>query len=63
MILPRWNICPGKNHAAELGQGRDPDRTDSQGAEYHTPNQADLVFTVSVQGHGKYPLEPVLENP
>lgn len=28
-----------------------------------TPNQADLVFTVSVQGHGKYPLEPVLENP
>ena len=28
-----------------------------------TPDQADLVFTVSVQGHGKYPLEPVLENP
>lgn len=28
-----------------------------------TPNQPDLVFTVSVQGHGKYPTEPVLENP
>ncbi len=28
-----------------------------------TPNQADLVFTVSVQGHGKYPMDQVLENP
>ena len=28
-----------------------------------TPDQPDLVFTVSVQGHGKYPTEPVLENP
>ena len=28
-----------------------------------TPDQADLVFTVSVQGHGKYPAEPVLSNP
>lgn len=28
-----------------------------------TPNQSDLVFTVSVQGHGKYPAEPILENP
>ena len=28
-----------------------------------TPDQADLVFTVSVQGHGKYPAEQVLENP
>lgn len=28
-----------------------------------TPDQMDLVFTVSVQGHGKYPSEPVLENP
>ena len=25
--------------------------------------EEDLVFTVSVQGHGKYPTEPVLENP
>ena len=28
-----------------------------------TPDQADLVFTVSVQGHGKYPMDQVLENP
>ena len=28
-----------------------------------TPDQADLVFTVSVQGHGKYPADPVLEHP
>jgi len=28
-----------------------------------TPNQPDLVFTVSVQGHGKYPTEKVLQNP
>lgn len=28
-----------------------------------TPDQSDLVFTVSVQGHGKYPTDPVLENP
>lgn len=28
-----------------------------------TPEQPDLVFTVSVQGHGKYPTDPVLEDP
>ena len=28
-----------------------------------TEGQPDLVFTVSVQGHGKYPTEPVLKNP
>lgn len=28
-----------------------------------TPEQADLVYTVSVQGHGSYPTEPILENP
>ena len=28
-----------------------------------TPDQPDLVYTVSVQGHGKYPTEPVLEDP
>lgn len=28
-----------------------------------TPDQPDLVFTVSVQGHGKYPTEEVLQNP
>ena len=28
-----------------------------------TEDQPDLVFTVSVQGHGKYPTEPVLEDP
>lgn len=28
-----------------------------------TPDQMDLVFTVSVQGHGKYPAEPLLEEP
>ena len=28
-----------------------------------TEDQADLVFTVSVQGHGKYPTEQVLEDP
>ena len=28
-----------------------------------TEGQPDLVFTVSVQGHGKYPTEPVLEKP
>ena len=28
-----------------------------------TENQADLVFTVSVQGHGKYPTEQTLEDP
>ena len=28
-----------------------------------TEGRPDLVFTVSVQGHGKYPTEPVLENP
>ena len=28
-----------------------------------TPDQPDLVFTVSVQGHGKYPTEQVLEHP
>jgi hypothetical protein len=28
-----------------------------------TPNQPDLVFTVSVQGHGKYPKTQVLEDP
>ena len=28
-----------------------------------TEDQADLVFTVSVQGHGKYPMEQKLQNP
>lgn len=28
-----------------------------------TEEQPDLVFTVSVQGHGKYPVDPVLEDP
>jgi len=28
-----------------------------------TENQADLVFTVSVQGHGTYPEEQILEDP
>lgn len=28
-----------------------------------TPDQMDLVFTVTVQDHGKYPDEPVLEDP
>ena len=28
-----------------------------------TEGRPDLVFTVSVQGHGKYPEEPVLEDP
>ena len=28
-----------------------------------TEDQADLVFTVSVQGHSKYPMEPELEDP
>ena len=28
-----------------------------------TEDRPDLVFTVSVQGHGKYPSTPVLENP
>lgn len=28
-----------------------------------TEDQPDLVFTVSVQGHGKYPTDPVLEDP
>lgn len=28
-----------------------------------TEDQPDLVFTVSVQGHGSYPTEPVIENP
>ena len=28
-----------------------------------TEDQADLVFTVSVQGHGKYPTEQKLEDP
>lgn len=28
-----------------------------------TPDQVDFVFTVTVQDHGKYPDEPVLENP
>lgn len=28
-----------------------------------TPDQPDLVFTVSVQGHGKYPMTQTLENP
>ena len=28
-----------------------------------TEGRPDLVFTVSVQGHGKYPMEPVLKNP
>lgn len=28
-----------------------------------TPDQPDLVFTVSVQGHGKYPMNQVLEHP
>ncbi len=28
-----------------------------------TPEQPDLVFTVSVQSHGKYPTDPLLEDP
>jgi hypothetical protein len=28
-----------------------------------SPDQADLVFTVSVQGHGSYPTEPLLTDP
>ena len=28
-----------------------------------TPDQMDFVFTVTVQDHGKYPDDPVLENP
>lgn len=28
-----------------------------------TPNQPDFVYTITVQGHGDYPTEKVLENP
>lgn len=28
-----------------------------------TPDQSDLVYTITVQGHGDYPTEKVLENP
>lgn len=28
-----------------------------------TPNQADLVYTITVQGHGDYPSEKIIENP
>jgi len=28
-----------------------------------TPDQSDFVYTITVQGHGSYPTEPVLENP
>ena len=28
-----------------------------------TPNQSDLVYTITVQGHGDYPTEKILENP
>ncbi|MGN0342341.1 MAG: LTA synthase family protein [Roseburia sp.] len=28
-----------------------------------TPNQADLVYTITVQGHGDYPTEKIIENP
>ncbi|MBR1391402.1 MAG: sulfatase-like hydrolase/transferase [Lachnospiraceae bacterium] len=28
-----------------------------------TPDQADLVYTITVQGHGNYPTEKILENP
>ncbi len=28
-----------------------------------TPDQSDFVYTITVQGHGTYPDEPILENP
>lgn len=28
-----------------------------------TPNQSDFVYTITVQGHGDYPTEKVIENP
>lgn len=28
-----------------------------------TPDQADLVYTITVQGHGDYPSEKIIENP
>ncbi|MEE1251001.1 MAG: LTA synthase family protein [Lachnospiraceae bacterium] len=28
-----------------------------------TPNQSDLVYTITVQGHGDYPSEKIIENP
>lgn len=28
-----------------------------------TPNQSDFVYTITVQGHGAYPTEKVIENP
>lgn len=28
-----------------------------------TPDQADLVYTITVQGHGDYPTEKIIENP
>lgn len=28
-----------------------------------TPNQSDFVYTITVQGHGDYPTEKILENP
>lgn len=28
-----------------------------------TPNQSDFVYTITVQGHGSYPQEKILENP
>lgn len=28
-----------------------------------TPDQSDLVYTITVQGHGDYPTEKILENP
>ena len=28
-----------------------------------TENQSDFVYTITVEGHGDYPTEKVLENP
>lgn len=47
----------------ELGWMRDENLIECITDALDSSDNQDLVFTVSVQGHGAYPEEPVLENP
>lgn len=63
MTSPPSNICPRRGGPPK-NWAKDSILTDQIiKALDVTEDQSDLVFTVSVQGHGKYPTEQVLEDP
>ena len=61
--LPPLSIWKDENQKNPLGWAKDSVLTDEIMKCLDSTEGPDYVYTISVQGHGDYPSEPVLENP